>query len=1089
MNKHHKNMVGSTLAFGGVLAAFGVGLYGTLQAQASTSMMDVALSSLTPTASRCQTLLKDQDSAGNSLTLLQDGQEVSYDTGLLTVPASNSYASLYFIDIQENGYQSFSADIGLNASVRNTGGEVEFKVFADGEQVYTSGTVTNSTPAQHVEIDLTQVEVLQLVVDAKGTNANDMAVWADAHFTKVENAPYLAVDDLEFNQSWQATPENILEHVTAKDMAGNDISNQVTYQTDYKGEASGTYSVTYTATDDQGNTHARTVDLVVTGEDYTQELSLERLKQPWASYLYHGRGTLNTQSKKAWDLILAQILDFDPTQWKLINHWGEDVYEVDVDLQAHGIFTTQKELNALCSMFMDDEPRTFILKDWGCEVSAKDGLASHVKMWVKKSQVDGYDAMLTKIESNAQAMLDAYQPDMTEAQALYYVSETYKKWLKYGNGGQLLSDSLGNGIAVCGGNARGYIYLSQRMGSKSVWGRSGSHAWSFTKLVDVKEWFKTDLLSGEFLAPGKDGEGNLQVGGDYTTRHYKWFTFGQVQYDKKLLRYPSVWVELSQKEVLLPSGTTYDLYSYISSFGSIFNQDFAKENIQITVDKVDQEGNVVKADIGSFPASGSSSDLAAGYYRVTYAIADQGKTNSANLTVRVTGEEADQKHFQDVTSSTGSTGTQAPLGLWDGSAEKWYENGIYINEAGSITFDVAGQNYKYLAFDFGIKNSVRANTAWGSNGKVAAKVTITTTEGTQVIYEGATLGWYTKYEHIGLQLPDNTLSVTITSLNKGAGNNHAGVGGLTFFRDSGRVDLIPEENPPALSATTLEIADTDVFDIYTALQGVDSEDGTFALTSDNFVVDALPQADGKYVPGTHELHYQLTDRHGNVTTGIITVRVTETIPEPTPVPTPEPTPVPTPVPTPEPTPVPTPVPTPEPTAPVQDVVVDTHLAQSNVTLGNAQVVFQGGTVVKVESILNGTIFDRAVSALKDQAQQLAVFEFTALLDGVAVQPSAPVQVVFEIPSHLSADHVKLFYVAQDGSTEEISITVNKTANTVTANLDHFSTYVLADVTPAPSGNPVPSTGDAHMLPLFVAALGSSALVLFAVTVARKRSKA
>lgn len=33
------------------------------------------------------------------------------------MPASNSYASLYFTDIQEHGYQSFEADVGLNASV------------------------------------------------------------------------------------------------------------------------------------------------------------------------------------------------------------------------------------------------------------------------------------------------------------------------------------------------------------------------------------------------------------------------------------------------------------------------------------------------------------------------------------------------------------------------------------------------------------------------------------------------------------------------------------------------------------------------------------------------------------------------------------------------------------------------------------------------------------------------------------------------------------------------------------------------------------------------------------------------------------
>ena len=415
MKVKHKSIVSCGLVLSGVLAAFGVELYNTTQAQASTAAVDVALSSLTPTAANCQTFLKNQDSSGNPLSLLQDGVEVGYDTGLLTVPASNSYASLSFLDVQENGYQSFETDIGLHSSVRETGGEVEFKIFADGVQVYTSGVVTNTTPAQHVEIDLTEVEVLQLVVDAKGSNANDLAVWGDAHFTKTENAPYLAVDDLEFNQSWQVTKENLLEYVVAKDADGNDISHNVTYQTNYNGQASGTYSITYTATDDAGHSHSRTVDLVVTGEDYTQELSLERLKQPWASYLYHGRGTLSTQGKKAWDLILSKILDFDSSQWKLTNRWGEEVYAVDVDLQAHNIFTTKNELTALGSMFMDDEPRTFILKDWGCDVTTKDGLASHVTMWVKKSQADQYDAMLLKIEGNAQNMLEKYQPDMTEA--------------------------------------------------------------------------------------------------------------------------------------------------------------------------------------------------------------------------------------------------------------------------------------------------------------------------------------------------------------------------------------------------------------------------------------------------------------------------------------------------------------------------------------------------------------------------------------------------------------------------------------------------------------------------------------------------
>ncbi len=409
-----RKLAGCTLALTGVLGVVGAGWYISTPAQASSAAFDVALSSLTPTATNCQTFRKNQDDTGKQLALLKDGKEADCKTALLTVPSDNSYASVYFVDVQENGYQHFQADVGLHSSVRDKVGEVEFKVFADGKQVYTSGTITTTTPAKHVDVNLADVEVLQLVVDAKGSNANDLAVWGDAQFTKAGNTPYLAVDDLEFNRSWQVTKENILEYVVAKDASGHDLSDQVTYQTDYKGQEKGDFHVTYTVADQDGNSRSRTVNLAVTGEDYTKELSPERLRQPWASYLYHGRGTLDSQGKKAWDQILAELLNFDAKKWKLVNHWGEEVYEVDVDLQANHIFSTRDQLTALGTMFMDDEPRTFILKDWGCEVTTKDGLASHVKLWVSK-QALRQDEWLKRIEGNAQKMLAHYKPDMTEA--------------------------------------------------------------------------------------------------------------------------------------------------------------------------------------------------------------------------------------------------------------------------------------------------------------------------------------------------------------------------------------------------------------------------------------------------------------------------------------------------------------------------------------------------------------------------------------------------------------------------------------------------------------------------------------------------
>lgn len=782
MERKHRIWTGCTLALAGVL---GAAWYTAAPAQAASPTAQVALSGLKPSASSCQVLRQDTDAQGQKLALPTAEGIRPCQTGLLTVPGNKSYASVSFVDVQENGYERFQADVGLQAVPGSKGGEVEFRVLADGKQVFASGAVTSDTPAKHVEVDLRQVQVLQLVVDARGSNAHDLAVWGDACFTKTADAPYLAVDDLEFNQSWQVTKQNILEYVVARDAQGQDISQKVTYQTDYKGEDKGTFHVTYTAADQAGHTHTRTVNLTVTGEDYTRELSMDRLKKPWASYLYHGRGTLDSQGKKAWDLILAQVLDFHPEQWKLVKHWGEEVYAVDVDLQAHHIYATPGQLSALESMLMDDEPRTFHVKDWGCQVTQKDGLASHVTVWVSKQGLR-QEEWLKKIEANAQKMLAKYQPDMTEAQALSAVSNAYKGWLRYGGLGQLLTDSLGNGTAVCGGNARGYIYLSQRLGTKSVWGRSNSHAWSFTKLADVAAWYKTDLLSGEFLAPGKHGEGNLSVGGNFKSRHYRWFEFGQEQYDRTLLRYPSVWVEVSRTQVVLPAHIEYRLEDYISSFGSIFRKDLPRESVKIAVDKVNAQGEVVQANVPGFSQAGSSDALTPGSYRVTYTVTDGDKHNTASLNLRVTGQGADRKLFGDKSGSTGySMGAEKRLGLWNGTGETWYQDGIFINNGGTISYDVKGQGYRYVSFDFGIKKSVRDNVQWGRNGQVAVQVEVTTPQGVKVLHQGNTLGWKTHYEGVLVQLPADAQTVTIRVLDKGHGNGHAGIGGLTFYRDAG----------------------------------------------------------------------------------------------------------------------------------------------------------------------------------------------------------------------------------------------------------------------------------------------------------------
>ena len=117
-------------------------------------------------------------------------------------------------------------------------------------------------------------------------------------------------------------------------------------------------------------------------------------------------------------------------------------------------------------------------------------------------------------------------------------------------------------------------------------------------------------------------------------------------------------------------------------------------------------------------------------------------------------------------------------------------------------------------------------------------------------------------------------------------------------------------------------------------------------------------------------------------------------------------------------------------------------------------VFAAGTTVSAKTVESGAVYDAAKKAMSNVTQKFVVFDINALKDGAAVQPNGKVKVTFPIPATLSPDNLKLFYVSADGKKEEIKLTVDKNAKTATAELSHFSTYVLANVATSPD------TGDA-----------------------------
>lgn len=211
-------------------------------------------------------------------------------------------------------------------------------------------------------------------------------------------------------------------------------------------------------------------------------------------------------------------------------------------------------------------------------------------------------------------------------------------------------------------------------------------------------------------------------------------------------------------------------------------------------------------------------------------------------------------------------------------------------------------------------------------------------------------------------------------------------------------------------------------------------------------------------------------------------------------------PEPTPTPTPEPTPTPAPEGPSKVDIPVSGDKAEATVGRVDLVLNNAGTVFAPGTVITVEEITQGSAYDTAKKALSSTGAMMdsaAVLEFTATRDGKPVQPDGSLSVTFSIPSNLSPTNLKLFYVSEDGQYQEIPITVDVEARTATAELSHFSTYVLANIAPATGGGqgsdtsdsqvpptneePVPPTGDTSALTLYVCILTMAGLSIVLIS--------
>ncbi len=153
--------------------------------------------------------------------------------------------------------------------------------------------------------------------------------------------------------------------------------------------------------------------------------------------------------------------------------------------------------------------------------------------------------------------------------------------------------------------------------------------------------------------------------------------------------------------------------------------------------------------------------------------------------------------------------------------------------------------------------------------------------------------------------------------------------------------------------------------------------------------------------------------------------------------------------------------------------------------------FPNGTVITAKGFVVDSNNDEVAGSLKGIAKdgKIQAFEINATLSGAAVQPNGKVKVTIYLADYLTAENLKMYYIAEDGTREEIKITV--TGRTVTAMLEHFSTYALCNVTEnaggAVSTGKSPKTGDSAAY-IYLGIMAVSAAAVISASVISKRGR-
>lgn len=279
---------------------------------------------------------KDKSPDGAAIELYDDGYSQGYKKGI----GAHANSEVIY-NVEGKGYHYFEANVGISQTMKgNTNSSAKFEVWVDGVKQFDSGMMKWNTNQQFVKVDITDAKEVKLITnDCKTvTNKGDQTIWAGARFIKLDSAPVISnAKDVSYQPGDEIDFDALANQIEASDPEDGDIS--VTYVTDYKAGGVGNYTISYSATDSDGNTTTKDVNLnVVNAFDYASDIKWVSASTQW--------GTIHKDASLTGGILSAVENGEKVTYAKgLGTHaYSEIVY--DLSGKNYGFFTSKVAINA-----------------------------------------------------------------------------------------------------------------------------------------------------------------------------------------------------------------------------------------------------------------------------------------------------------------------------------------------------------------------------------------------------------------------------------------------------------------------------------------------------------------------------------------------------------------------------------------------------------------------------------------------------------------------------------------------------------------------------------------------------------------------